>query len=351
MASVDLYAVIMAGGSGTRFWPASRRDRPKQFLTIVGTRSMIRTTFDRLEGLVPPERVLVVAGAQHVELVRGELPELPNENLLLEPAGRNTLPCVALAALEIARRSPDSAQVVLPADHVIEPEAAFRESLAHAVRTALEHRALVTLGIRPTHPATGYGYIEVEGDHTSASDLPVRRFVEKPDAACAAEFLASGRFLWNSGIFVWPTAVILTELRRHAAATMKALDDAGADWPGVWAELESMSIDVGVMERASSVRVLPIAYTWSDVGSWSALPDVHPRDADGHCAIGTRVVSVDAGDCIVHGPPGSTTALIGVRDLVVVQSDDGAVLVCARDRAQDVRAVIDELRTEAPEEL
>jgi len=347
---VDVFAVIMAGGSGTRFWPASRNSRPKQFLKVAGSRSLLRATFDRLVGVVPPERVLVVGGQTHEALLRAELPDVPGANLLLEPTGRNTLPCVALAALEVGRRAPDSVQVVLPADHVIAPEEAFHRTLERAVEAAARERALVTFGIRPTHPATGYGYIELDGA-APAPDTAVRvkRFVEKPDRERASEFLASGRYLWNSGIFVWRTATILEELRRHAPATLGALQAAGADWPEAYSGLEAVSIDVGLMERAEDVRVLAVDYTWSDVGSWAALPDVLGTDAEGNCEVGTRLVSIDSRDCVVYGPGESTTALIGVEGLVVVQSGD-AVLVCPRERAEEVRRVVERLREEAPRE-
>jgi len=349
MTVPELYAVIMAGGSGTRFWPASRKPRPKQFLTIAGERPMIAETAARLEGLIPPERTIVVAGASQIELVREALPDLPEENLLIEPVGRNTLPCVALAAFEIRRRSPDAVQIVLPADHVIEPHSAFRESLEQAAALAAEGTGLVTFGMHPTFAATGYGYIETGQSHGDHGAMSVRRFVEKPNADVAQDFLASGRFLWNSGIFVWSTASICAELAQHAPLVTAALADAGsADLAEIYPGLPAESVDVGIMEKADRVYVLPIEYRWSDVGSWAALPDVHEQDANDNTVTGGgRLVAEDATGCVVYGDSDKLTALIGVQDLIVVHSD-GATLVCPRDRAQDVKKIVEELKRVDP---
>ena len=345
-----LFAVIMAGGSGTRFWPASRRARPKQFLAVSGSRSMLVETVARLDGLVPLERTIVVVGARHEELVRSELPDLPAENLLVEPVGRNTLPCVAWAAVEVGRRVADSVQVVLPADHVIEPVESFRATVREAALAAADSSALFTFGIRPSYAATGYGYIELEGA-SAASALPAaRRFVEKPDRERAQEFVASGRFLWNSGMFVWSTAAILAAIREHAPEVHAAFG-AGADPRQAYPALPAISVDVGVMEKASDVRVLPLDYSWNDVGSWAALAEVHTPDADGNCSAGGgELVAEDSAGCVVYADPGSLTALIGVEDLIVVHAA-GATLVCPRDRAEDVRRIVERLEGDAPDWL
>lgn len=356
MSTHELYAVVMAGGSGTRFWPASRKSLPKQFLPISGSKVMIRDTVDRLKGLVPMERILVVTGAVHAPLVGRHLRKLPPENVLCEPMGRNTTPCVAWAAAEIARRAPDSVQVVLPSDHVIRPAARFRKTLAAAAEEAVDSGALLTLGVKPGFPSTGYGYIE-RGDllHTrpGAEICTVSRFVEKPDRERAEAFLRSGRFLWNAGIFVWSTRSILDALQEHAATTLAGIREilrAGDDstlariWPG----LPSVAIDVAVMEKARSVRVIPIEFEWSDVGSWTALPDVHPADQHAHViAGGAELLAQDSANCIAYGPRGEIIALLGVRDLVVVHSGK-VTLVIPRERAQDVRALVAELEKRNP---
>jgi len=348
-----VHAVILAGGHGTRFWPASRRSLPKQFLPIAGGESLIAQTAARLDGFVDIDHTLVVTSVEHVELVRRHLPRLPPANILAEPIGRNTAASVAWAALEIEKRDPESAQIVLPSDHVIEPADEFRRVLAAAAREALDEAALITLGIRPTTPATGYGYIECGELLHRTAGAPVHRvtrFVEKPDRARAEAFLRSGKFLWNAGIFAWSTRAILAALREHAPDLVRALAGvrSESDRARVHEALPSVAIDVAILEKVGNVHVIPIEFRWSDVGSWAALPEVLAHDAHGNCgAGGTRLLAEDARDCIVYGEGGDVTALIGVRDLVIVRSGQ-AVLVCPRDRAQDVKAIVARLEREDP---
>ena len=349
----NLWAVLMAGGSGTRFWPASRRTIPKQFLPIAGGRSMLAQTAARLRGAVAWERILVVTSREHADLARKHLPRLPPENLLAEPIGRNTAACVAWAAIEIDRREPDSVHAVLPADHVIAPAKEFRRTLLVAAEEAGQSGALMTFGIRPTSPATGYGWIEagpVIAQKRGASVHRVERFVEKPDRARAEAYLASGRHLWNSGMFVWRTEAILRSIREHAGPLherlRRAVDERTIE--SAYADLPSISIDVAVMEKAADVRVVPVDFTWSDVGSWNALPGTLPVDADGNCAAGgVRLVAEDATGCVAWGRAGELTALLGVRDLVVVHAGK-VTLVCPRDRAEDVRRLVGRLDVDAP---
>lgn len=359
MHSDRLFAVLLAGGLGTRFWPASRRSLPKQFLPIASRRTMIAETAARLKGLVPLERTLVITGSEHVARVRKTLSKLPPENILAEPIGRNTAAAIAWATLEIGRRVPDAVQVILPSDHVIRPVAKFRDAIAAAAAEAESADVLLTFGIRPTSPATGYGYIEAGVRASERDGLAVHgvaRFVEKPDQARAQAFLASGRFFWNAGIFVWSTHSIAAALAQHAPATWMPLSRAFAErTPGAieraYPLLPSESIDVAVLEKAQNVRVVPIDFQWSDVGSWAALAEVHPLDPHGNCvAGGTRLVSEDAEGCIVYGKSGEVTALIGVKDLVVVRAGR-ATLVCPRDRAQDVKAIVARLAQDDPSVL
>jgi mannose-1-phosphate guanylyltransferase len=344
----ELYAVLLAGGSGTRFWPASRRGKPKQYLRIAGEQSMLAETAARLEGIVPAERTYVVTVRSQLDLVRRALPGLPEGNLLAEPLARNTGPCVALAALEIALRDPASLQVELPADHVIHPRESFQRTLLAAARAAAATPALHVFGIRPTHPATAYGWILAGrrlGEEQGIAVHAVERFVEKPDLARARGFLEHGGYYWNSGMFVWSSAAIERALSEHLPAVHQALSRplALAELERAYAGLPQVSIDVGVLERERDVRMLPIDYFWSDVGSWDALAGVHAADERGNVASGGALLeALDARGCIVHGDPGALIALIGVEDLVVVQSG-GVTLVCRRERAQEVKQLVERL--------
>ncbi len=345
---METFAVIMAGGSGTRLWPASRRRLPKQYLPIGEPRSLVAQTLSRLEGLVPPERTLVVSAHSQAEALAQALPELPRENMLLEPCARNTAACVAWAALEIARRSPDSVQIVLPADHVIRPVEKFRASLRAGRDEAAESRALITFGVRPTRAATGYGYIELGAalaDRAAHPVFAVRRFVEKPNETRAREFLAGGGFLWNAGIFAWRTDSILGALERHAQSVIRPLVGLPVrqELEKIYASLPKLSIDVAVMERERDVRTLPIDYFWSDVGAWSAMDDVLAPDANGNRVTGgTLVEALDASNNIVYGEAGQLVALLGVDNLVVVRSGD-TLLVTTREHADQVRTLVERM--------
>ncbi len=351
------HGVFLAAGRGTRFWPASRHDTAKQFLPVAGTEPLLRRTWNRLDGIVPPERRWVVTGADQVEAARACLPELSAANLLAEPVGRNTAACAAWSALAVRRRAPDAVLALLPSDHVIEPAEAFRAALAAAFDEAHASNALVTLGIRPTRPATGYGYIELGERIAAGTDgrecHAVSRFVEKPDAARAREFLASARFLWNAGIFVWRPDAILQAFERYAPDILGPLVEAGDDAgiARIFAELPARSVDVAILERAKNVRVMPFAGRWNDVGSWAALPEVIAADEAGNWRSGgARSIAVDATRCVVHAPADELVALLGVGDLIVVRAGD-ATLICARDRAEQVRAIVERLGVEAPEFL
>jgi mannose-1-phosphate guanylyltransferase len=345
-----MFAVIMAGGKGARFWPRSRERMPKHLLDIQGERTIIRETVDRIRPLVPPERTLIVTGRSHAaELIR-QLPEIPSENILIEPVGRNTAPCIGLAALHIQKRVPDAVMLVLPSDHRIGDEAEFRRVLEAAGKIAAEGNPLVTIGIRPTGPETGYGYIE-QGDPVPGADggkiCRVRSIREKPPLAQAREFLRQGGFCWNSGMFVWKASTILNAIKqflpelheglmqiRGALGTEREEEIAGE----VYSAQKAVSIDYGVMEKAEDVLVVPGDFGWSDLGSWDALWEVSEKDENGNAVRG-EFIGIDAGDSLVHSP-GKLVALVGVRDLLVVETDD-ALLICRRGRSQDVRKVVE----------
>lgn len=361
-----MYAVIMAGGSGTRFWPLSRRDRPKQFLSIGTARPLLVETVERLAPLVPPDRVYVVAGERHARPIRALLPKLPADHLLVEPCPRNTAPCVGLAAVHLARKDRDAVMAVLPADHHIADGPRFRKVIAAAAERARAGE-IVTLGIRPTRPETGYGYIRFDPSEPLVAGgvevCRVERFVEKPPREVAERYLASNRYLWNSGMFFFTPARILADIRRFMPALAEGLDriaraigtaEYGAVLAETFTELRSTSIDYGVMEHATGhpelppMRVVPADFGWNDVGHWAAIADFAESDASGNVTDGDAVL-VDTRDSIVHAGHGAV-ALVGVSDLVVVTTED-AVLVCPRDRAQDVRKIVDRLTRDEREEL
>lgn len=342
----DIYAVIMAGGSGSRFWPLSRRTHPKQLLPLgVTDQPLVTDTVRRISGLVPPERIVVVTHRRQIEGVRRSLPSIPAENILLEPASRNTAPCIGWAAAHIRRRNPRALIVALPSDHHIHDEAAFVEDLRVGLVTA-RSGALVTVGIPPTRPETGYGYIEL-GSSISDNVYQARRFVEKPNRRRAEQFLASGRFLWNSGIFFFTADTMLQALRTCLPGLSEALSnydaaaergEEGAVVEQTYAALPSVSIDHGVMEKHENVAVVPASFGWSDLGSWTTAYELAEKDAQDN-ALPASAVSIDSNGCLVRSDGEKVIALVGVHDLVVVDTED-ALLVMPRNRAQDVREVV-----------
>lgn len=349
-----LHAIIMAGGSGTRFWPRSRRNRPKQLLRLAGESTMLQQTVARIEHLVPPERVFIITGADQAEATRAQLPDLPARNVVAEPAPRDTAPCVGLAAGIVASKDPAGTMIVMPADHVIEPVDAFQASVQAAVDVVDNAPgALVTFGITPNRPETGYGYIERGPLVEERRGIPVYRvtqFREKPDQTTAETFLAAGNFLWNSGIFVWRAGTILDQIRQHRPKLGEALQPILAalgtpDEPEALAhhfpQLERVPIDKAVMERAPEVRVLEVPYNWNDVGDWRALATLLERDGAGNAVQG-HVVTRDTRDSIVISDDGGIVATLGVDDLVVVHSGK-ATLVARKDRLDDLKALVESL--------
>jgi mannose-1-phosphate guanylyltransferase len=361
---VKIYPVIMAGGSGTRFWPLSRRSRPKQFLALAGDAPLLAATVNRLPPLARPKDTFVVCGPKHAAAARRMVSALPKENFIVEPCARNTAPCVGLAALHVAAQDPRAVIAMLPADHHIGRPDAFRDALAAAAQLA-EAGSIATIGIKPSRPETGYGYLKV-GPRLAArakgkarfQPHKVERFVEKPDVVTAARYLADGHYLWNSGIFVFRADVILEEIRRAMPVLGEQLDaiQRTVGTPAyartlrrVFPDCPSISIDYGVMEKSHRIAVVPADFGWSDVGSFAALSDVRPTDHLGNVAEGDALV-IDARNAVVLAKGGRPVAVIGLDDVIVVDAGD-AVLVCRRDRAQDVRKAVEELSRRGREEL
>ena len=345
---MSTHAVLLAGGSGTRFWPLSRARRPKQFLELVTGRTLLAETFGRPAKLCPPERTWVVCGRDHEASVRAALPQLPSGHVLVEPAARNTAPAIGLAALRASREDPEAVLLVLPSDHHIAHPERFEEALRTAARVA-QQGDLVTLGIRPTRAETGYGYLR-RGAEREPGVFAVEAFVEKPDAATAQRYLADARYSWNAGIFVFRADAFLDALRRHVPAVHEGLMRIGSDAAlaaEVFPRLPSISIDYGVMEpeSASTRRIALVAADdlgWSDVGSFAALSEVRALDERGN-ALSGDALAIDCDGCVVLSEGGRLVAAVGLEGICVVDSGD-ALLVVPRDRAQDVRAVVDALK-------
>ncbi|UCE20612.1 MAG: mannose-1-phosphate guanylyltransferase [Gemmatimonadota bacterium] len=348
-----MYAVLMAGGSGTRFWPKSRENMPKQLLNIIGTDTMIQATVARIEPLIPPENVYVVIGQAIEDEVRRQLANIPGENVLVEPCARNTAPCIGLAAVTIQKRDPQGVMVVLPADHAVEHERRFLNVVKAAARVATEGPNLVTLGIVPTRPETGYGYIrrgERLQEVAGLSIWSVEQFVEKPDLERARSYAESGEYFWNSGMFVWSVSTILEKMQQHMPQLYEGLIRISQSLgegkeretvQGVYESLRPESVDYGIMEKAENVLVIPGNFGWSDVGSWASLAEVNPTDAEGNVVHGL-FVGIETADSVFVAPE-KLVAAIGVKNIVVVDTGD-ALLVCSKDRAQDVKTIVEELK-------
>jgi mannose-1-phosphate guanylyltransferase len=358
---IMVYALIMAGGIGSRFWPKSRIAKPKQFLTFFEEKSLLQTTIDRIRPIIPPERILVSTNADYVALVREQIPDLPDENIIGEPVARNTAPCIGFAAALLHYRDPDATMIVLPSDHYIRNDAAFLQDLETSVRLAEKDGKLVTIGITPTRPETGYGYIQyndekqvLEGDDIA---YPVKTFAEKPDVQTALKFLQSGDFLWNSGMFIWKTQAVLDEIRQHLPVLHHQVDVFTKDLAdndgqlrhdtleSVYTASFSVSIDYGIMEKSTNVIVVPSHFDWSDLGSWMAIYELQNDDADqeGNYIDSGNALVVKSQNCYVSSGSPKLITLVGLQGVGVVETDD-AMLICKLDNSQHVKEVYDQLK-------
>lgn len=345
-----MFAVIMAGGAGKRFWPLSRIRRPKQLLNIMGRETLLKQTVDRLEPLVSHDRILVVTGKDHHKGVLDDLPLIPPANVIPEPEGKNTAACLALGAVIVKSRDPDAVMALLPADHHIKNGEVFRKTLQAAGRMAREGEYLVTLGIKPSRPESGYGYI-LKGEPTRPRGgfevHKAARFVEKPDARQAEAYIRGGEHLWNSGIFILTVSTAYSLIKLHMPQLYAGMlemegtlteESSEATISRVYKELESVSIDYGVAEKASDVYVIPSDFGWSDVGSWGSLFELLPKDEGNNVLMGNSL-SVDTANTLLHSSNKLVVA-IGLENMVVIESAD-AILICPMDRDQDIKKLVE----------
>ncbi len=347
----------MAGGVGSRFWPESRGVRPKQFLDILGTgKTFLRATYERFLPLVPAENILVVTGEGYRELVCEQIPELAPEQILGEPLGRNTAPCIAYAAFRLRAGDPEAVMIVTPSDHLIAGEDEFRRTISESVDFATAHDAMMTIGIKPTRPDTGYGYIQIE--EKCEGICKVRTFTEKPNAELARIFVDSGEFFWNSGIFIWRTDVILKALEAHLGEVYQlfasAQDDFGtlreaAAVARIYPESRNVSIDFGVLEKADNVHVRCSDFGWSDVGTWNSLYENKPHDSDGNVVTGNTRLGRVTGS-VVRVPEGKLAVVEGLTDYIVVDTPD-VLLVWPRSDEQGIKQIVTALRFSGGEEF
>lgn len=352
-------AVVMAGGKGERFWPKSRAHLPKQLLDFTGQGTMIQQTVERVRKIIPYERVYIVTGREYAEPISKQLPALPEGNILIEPVGKNTAPCIGLASLYIERADPEAVMVVLAADHLIRDKERFLEVVETGTKVAERDNRVVTIGIKPTHPETGYGYIKYAGEHDKVngkSIYRVEKFAEKPNLETARRFIASGDYLWNSGMFIWKVSTIRSLIKEYMPKLHEGLERIKralgtplerAVLEEEYSKFDKTSIDFGVMEYAKDVFVIPGDFGWDDLGSWPALSRVRGVDRNGNVIIG-RQIGIDTKDCIIESPK-KVVATIGLDNLIIVETDD-VLMVCSKDRAQDVKEILQQLREEGLQE-
>lgn len=354
----NYYCVIMAGGVGARFWPMSRSSHPKQFIDILGTGdTLIQKTFERLKRICPPENILIVTNGIYKELVMSQLPEVKEEQVLCEPMRRNTAPCIAYANYKIKKKNPDASIVVAPSDHIVLNEDDFVKTLQSALAAASDNDWLLTLGVKPSRPDTGYGYIQYLEGSPYPDDKQIRMvktFTEKPNLELAQTFLDSGDFLWNSGIFIWSLKTIMKAFRDNLAEVeelfAKGIDiyDTPEEEKFIsetYAICRNISIDYGIMEKADNVYVRISDFGWSDLGTWKSLHEIKARDGSNNAISGNNVITYDTDDCIINVPQDKLVVINGLQDFIVVE-EEGTLLICKKSDEQQIRQIVNDVRIE-----
>ncbi len=347
---MDIFVVIMAGGVGSRFWPRSKEKTPKQLLKIFGDETLIQQTVNRVKGLAPEKNIFVITNKVQKEKVIEQLPQIPAENIIAEPFGKNTAPCIGLSAVLIKERSKDAVIITLPADHYIQDVKEFQKTINTATEFAFKSGGLVTIGINPTKPETGYGYIQVDDNVEGEEIYRVTTFAEKPNFSTAKRFLSSGDFMWNSGMFIWRADVILNEIDKYLLDLSDGLKELEKNigkqnfeksLTKVYGQLKSISIDYGVMEKSPNVFLVKGSFAWSDVGSWDAVYELSEKDDDGNALVGD-VYAGGSHNSFIYSKK-KFAAAVGVDNIIVIDTED-ALLICNRSNAQDVKDLVDYLK-------
>jgi len=347
------YVAIMAGGIGSRFWPMSRTNYPKQFLDILGTgKTLIQESFDRYSQLVPVENLFIVTSQEYVELVKKQLPGLPTENILAEPSRKNTAPCIAYIAFKLYQKDPEALMMAAPADNLILDTSAFVKTARKALEFVSHINALVTIGIKPTHPNTGYGYIQHDGPEAAPGVHKVKTFTEKPNLELARTFLASGDFLWNAGIFTWKVKTIVNAFEKYLPEMFEVFhaERSNLNTPEeknaierIYPQCTNISIDFGIMEKAENVYVIPASFAWSDLGTWNSAWENMEKDYFQNAVVGNYVMVVDAKNTMVHVPDNKLVLLQGLEDYIVVDTKD-VLLICKKDKEQEIKEYVAEIK-------
>jgi mannose-1-phosphate guanylyltransferase len=354
------YVVIMAGGIGSRFWPMSRQDFPKQFLDILNSgKTLIQWTYERFESFIPRENIYVVTSQEYTGIVKDQLPSLPMENILGEPSRKNTAPCIAYISYKLLQKDPKASLIVAPADHLILDKKGFNKVCLEALSFVNKHNAFITLGIKPSSPNTGYGYIQYEQHAVSDNVYKVKTFTEKPNLELAKTFLASGDFLWNAGIFVWKVKNIISAFEKYLPEMYEVFsaEKDSFNTPGEKKALEhiyplctNISIDFGIMEKADNVYVIPSSFGWSDLGTWNSAYDNLEKDYLDNAVAGKNVVVIDATRCMVHAPDKKLLVLQGLDNFIVVDTKD-VLLICKKDQEQEIKDYVAEVKRNIGDEF
>jgi mannose-1-phosphate guanylyltransferase len=343
----------MAGGIGSRFWPMSRTTYPKQFLDILNTgKTLIQWTFERFASFIPKENIYVVTSHEYASIVEAQLPEIPVENILGEPSRKNTAPCIAYISFKLLQKDPQASLIVAPADHIIIDNTGFHKVCVEALTFVNKHNAFITLGIKPSHPNTGYGYIQYEQHAITDSVYKVKTFTEKPNLELAKTFVSSGDFLWNAGIFVWQVKTIITAFERYLPEMYEVFFAEKEKFNTIEEEkalneiyplCTNISIDFGIMEKADNVYVIPSAFGWSDLGTWNSAYENLNQDDSGNAIAGDNVISIDATNCMVHAPKEKLLLLQGMDNYIIVDTAD-VLMICKKDKEQEIKEYVAEVK-------